>query len=103
MVRYAEDSRGGETEREYAYTVHRFFKATSAGCPPIRFAVGDLHRLRLMQEKHGQLWCRDASAQRAARKNYGVLLQDMKNKLVTCDGDADGEEWYLQYNNQSHC
>lgn len=61
-----------------------------------------LTRLRLMQVKHGQLWCRDASAQGAARFSYGVLLQDMK-KQKTCDGDAEGEEWYLQYNNQSRC
>jgi hypothetical protein len=53
FARYEESVRGAPATKEYVCTVLRFVKATAPGCPPIRFAVSDLH---VLSKSWRELW-----------------------------------------------
>jgi hypothetical protein len=102
FVRYGEPGRGGATTmREYVCTVHRFIKASAEGCPPIRFGIGDLYKLKRVGEQFGTLWvAEDFITPR--EQNYGVMLEHMLWKLVTAlPGEGADTAWFMAYGVQS--
>jgi hypothetical protein len=77
LVRYDE---GGSTHVEYVCKVHRFIKASAVGCRPIRFATGDLHRLKTVSDDFGTLWMAE-DLTNPDREGYGVMLGHMLWKI----------------------
>jgi hypothetical protein len=96
LVRY--DERG--IHADYVCKVHRFIKASAVGCPPIRLAIGDLHRLETASEDFGTLWMAE-DLTNPDREGYAVLLGHMLWKLVTCIPRAGNSAWFMSYSIQS--
>jgi hypothetical protein len=96
LVRY--DERG--THAEYVCKVQRFIKASAVGCPPIRFAIGDLHRLETVSKDFGTLWMAEDFTN-PDHEGYGVMLGHMLWKLVTCKPRAGNSAWFMSYSIQS--